>query len=226
MGGSLERPDPYTVLGAKRGDDSKTVRRLYRRLSLRHHPDKSGSGDSTKFREVSEAFELLSDPGRRRRYDTDVRTSDSPHSSDGEDVEAAVLEMKTLIYYSLIVMVFLAAAGSGALLAAGKKELADRIRTFAIVHGISAPVAVLCDRLLSRALLAIDSIGDEGQGGGLVKTQVFGAIAGATALGFVKLFGNALRTIILRFGRPLYGSICLVMFCVKPDEREVVSEVS
>ena len=63
--------DYYEILEIDRGADDEEVKRAYRRLARLHHPDVSGGeGDSgDRFKEISEAYEVLGDPERRRRYD-------------------------------------------------------------------------------------------------------------------------------------------------------------
>src|SRR5262245_2916229 len=63
--------DFYIVLGLARGASLNDIKRAYRRLARRFHPD-INPGDRTaavQFRQISEAYETLSDPDRRRRYD-------------------------------------------------------------------------------------------------------------------------------------------------------------
>ena len=64
--------DFYLVLGLERAATLGDVKRAYRRLARRFHPD-INPGDRTaaaQFRQIAEAYETLSDPDRRRRYDT------------------------------------------------------------------------------------------------------------------------------------------------------------
>ena len=59
--------DLYKVLNIDRGADDRTVKKMYRKLALEHHPDKGGDVD--KFAEISQAYDVLSDPEGRREYD-------------------------------------------------------------------------------------------------------------------------------------------------------------
>lgn len=59
--------NPYAVLEVAKDADADTIKKAYRKLALAHHPDKGGNAD--KFKEVSEAYEVLSDPEKKRMYD-------------------------------------------------------------------------------------------------------------------------------------------------------------
>lgn len=69
--------DPYSILGVGRQATPKDIQRAYRRLALKFHPDRNPSAEArVKFQELQDAYDLLSDPVRRRRYDAfgaDVR---------------------------------------------------------------------------------------------------------------------------------------------------------
>ena len=64
--------DYYEVLGVGRDAAGEDIKKAYRRLAIRHHPDKTqGDKESEeKFKEVNEAYEILSDPEKRKKYDT------------------------------------------------------------------------------------------------------------------------------------------------------------
>lgn len=60
--------DPYTILGVGNNASADDIKKAYRKLAHKHHPDKKG-GDEARFKEVNEAYQLLSDPDKRARYD-------------------------------------------------------------------------------------------------------------------------------------------------------------
>ena len=67
---SREDLDPYVVLGVRRQASSDEIARAYRRAARLTHPDSGGSGTgSERFQAVSDAYELLRDPGLRAGYD-------------------------------------------------------------------------------------------------------------------------------------------------------------
>ena len=63
--------DYFKVLGVERGADADTIKRSFRKLARQYHPDVN-PGDKAaeaRFKEISEAYEVLSDPEKRRRYE-------------------------------------------------------------------------------------------------------------------------------------------------------------
>ncbi len=60
--------DYYKTLGVEKGASEEEVKKAFRKLAHTYHPDKSG-GDETKFKEVSEAYSVLSDKKKRQQYD-------------------------------------------------------------------------------------------------------------------------------------------------------------
>src|SRR2546428_4285179 len=68
---AIDFKDYYRILGVDRKADDQTVKSAYRRLARKHHPDVAKGKDSgERFKEISEAYEVLSDPDKRQRYDS------------------------------------------------------------------------------------------------------------------------------------------------------------
>jgi DnaJ-class molecular chaperone len=65
----MEFKDYYKTLGVERTADDKAIKTAYRRLARKHHPDVN-RGNAERFKEISEAYTVLSDPEKRKRYDT------------------------------------------------------------------------------------------------------------------------------------------------------------
>jgi curved DNA-binding protein CbpA len=59
----------YAVLGVDADADEKTIRSAFRALARRYHPDAGEGSSEAKFRQVLQAYEVLSNPVRRRQYD-------------------------------------------------------------------------------------------------------------------------------------------------------------
>src|SRR5512134_3191197 len=68
---AVEFRDYYKILGVDRSADDKAIKSAYRKLARKYHPDVAKGKDSgERFREITEAYEVLSDPEKRHRYDT------------------------------------------------------------------------------------------------------------------------------------------------------------
>eukprot|EP00162_Nutomonas_longa_P011572 comp20621_c0_seq1/m.42034 comp20621_c0_seq1/g.42034 ORF comp20621_c0_seq1/g.42034 comp20621_c0_seq1/m.42034 type:complete len:360 (-) comp20621_c0_seq1:42-1121(-) len=66
----LGERDFYAILGVNRDADDREIKKAYKKLSLKYHPDKNPGEDAkAKFVEVAEAYEVLSDSGKRQIYD-------------------------------------------------------------------------------------------------------------------------------------------------------------
>lgn len=67
----MAKRDYYEVLGIPRDADQATIKKAYRKLALKYHPDKNPGDKETeeKFKEAAEAYEVLSDADKRARYD-------------------------------------------------------------------------------------------------------------------------------------------------------------
>ena len=60
--------DPYQTLGVDKTAQADVIKKAYRKLAKEYHPDKS-KGNEEKFKEVADAYETLSDPNKKARYD-------------------------------------------------------------------------------------------------------------------------------------------------------------
>ncbi|HCS2913029.1 TPA: DnaJ domain-containing protein, partial [Shigella flexneri] len=87
----MELKDYYAIMGVKPTDDLKTIKTAYRRLARKYHPDVSKEPDAeARFKEVAEAWEVLSDEQRRAEYDQMWQHRNDPqfnrqfHHGDGQ----------------------------------------------------------------------------------------------------------------------------------------------
>jgi molecular chaperone DnaJ len=67
--------NPYEILDIPRNASAEEIKKAYRKLAHKYHPDKKG-GDEIKFKEINEAYQILSDPHKRQQFDQFGRTFD------------------------------------------------------------------------------------------------------------------------------------------------------
>ncbi len=65
--------DYYKILGVDKNASQDEIKKAFRKLAHKYHPDKAG-GDEKKFKEINEAYQVLSDPEKRKQYDQFGRT--------------------------------------------------------------------------------------------------------------------------------------------------------
>ncbi len=86
--------DYYEILGVDRTTDEAEIKKAYRRLAIKYHPDKSEAPDAEeKFKEASEAYEVLSDSTKKKAYDqfghTGVKTAGKYTERSMRDIQGA-----------------------------------------------------------------------------------------------------------------------------------------
>src|SRR5256714_13926216 len=67
----MDFKDYYSTLGVAKTANAKDLKQAYRKLARKHHPDVNPGDKSaeSKFKEISEAYEVLGDPEKRKKYD-------------------------------------------------------------------------------------------------------------------------------------------------------------
>lgn len=65
----MDKKDYYEVLGVSKTASDEEIKRAFRKLAKQYHPDNKQTGDEAKFKEVGEAYAVLSDPEKRKQYD-------------------------------------------------------------------------------------------------------------------------------------------------------------
>ena len=81
-----DKRDYYEVLGVNKGASSDEIKKAYRKLAKKYHPDLNPddkAGAEAKFKEASEAYEVLSDPDKKSRYDQFGHAGVDPNAAAG-----------------------------------------------------------------------------------------------------------------------------------------------
>ena len=79
-----DKRDYYEVLGLQKGASDDEIKKAYRKLSKKYHPDINKEPDAeAKFKEISEAYEILSDPQKRAAYDQYGHAGTDPNYGGG-----------------------------------------------------------------------------------------------------------------------------------------------
>ena len=61
----------YDILGVSKNATDAEIKKEYRKLAIKHHPDKNpGKENEEKFKEISKAYDILKDPEKRKNYDS------------------------------------------------------------------------------------------------------------------------------------------------------------
>ena len=86
----MELKDYYRILGVNVNASAEDIKRAFRRLALHYHPDRNPENikeAEVKFKEINEAYEVLSDDEKRWRYDSLTRLSGySPRTMNAENI--------------------------------------------------------------------------------------------------------------------------------------------
>ena len=80
-----QKRDYYEVLGVSKNADEKDIKKAYRKLAMKYHPDVNKEPDAEdKFKEINEAYEVLSDESKRKAYDTYGFAGVDPNFAGGQ----------------------------------------------------------------------------------------------------------------------------------------------
>lgn len=99
--------DYYNILGVDRKADDDTIKKAYKKLAIQYHPDKQvGKSDTEKkeaeekFKDINEAYSILSDKQKRQQYDM-FGTTDGSFGSGGMGAEAAMREFMRHFHFGM-----------------------------------------------------------------------------------------------------------------------------
>lgn len=81
----MAKRDYYEILGVAKNASDEDIKKAYRKLAMKYHPDRNpdSKGAEEKFKEAKEAYEMLSDPGKREAYDRYGHAGVDPNMGGG-----------------------------------------------------------------------------------------------------------------------------------------------
>src|SRR3989344_8087385 len=66
----MSQKDYYSTLGVEKGASKDDIKKAFHKLARKYHPDNKAGGDEQKFKEINEAYQILSNDKRRAEYDS------------------------------------------------------------------------------------------------------------------------------------------------------------
>ena len=105
----MAEQDLYAVLGVPRGADAEAIKKAFRALALKHHPDRNPGDKKAEesFKAVNHANEVLSDPKKRKLYDDFGEMGLREEREGRPRVEGALLAHKKFGMFFMVCHVFL-----------------------------------------------------------------------------------------------------------------------
>jgi molecular chaperone DnaJ len=86
--------DYYNILGVAKNATEQDIKKAYRKLAHKHHPDKGG--DEKKFKEINEAYQILSDKGKKEQYDKFGRVFEGGQGGPGQGFGAGGFDFEAM----------------------------------------------------------------------------------------------------------------------------------
>lgn len=84
----MVKRDYYIILGVSRSESAAGIHEAFRRLAKEYHPDRGGPDTTATFQEIAHAYEILSDPARRRKYDETLSVPEQSIRSEPAEPKA------------------------------------------------------------------------------------------------------------------------------------------
>lgn len=114
--------DYYEVLGVDRSASEDEIKKAYRKMSRKYHPDIAGPEFEDKFKEVNNAYEVLSDPKKRQMFDAGIDPNDPNAGAAGGGFNGGFADMGD-IFNMFTGGAFGGATGGGPTLARNRDEM-------------------------------------------------------------------------------------------------------
>jgi DnaJ-class molecular chaperone len=114
----------YQILGIERTATSDEIKKVYRRLSMKYHPDKNPGNKKSEemFKEINEANEILSDSGKRQVYDNNLRQKEINSQSFASNIQKENSKTNWMAAVSILIILVVSIVATAIINSKYKKE--------------------------------------------------------------------------------------------------------
>ena len=182
--------DYYQVLGVSPNARADEIKRAYRQLARRYHPDISGGDGTGAFRAAAEAYEVLGDSRRRRRYDATAVVSAQAAAADDWPTDEIAIDFPSIdALVDRMRSAFFGPLSPPSALSA-EIVLTPREAFFGTVVPLRVPVRTVCDACGGRGETWLDPCGRcDGSGEAIASLDVRLEVPAGVRAGTVIRFG-------------------------------------
>jgi len=101
--------DLYSILEVEENSTLNDIKKAYKKLALKYHPDKTNTNSTSKFIEISNAYNILSDENKRKEYNNILKKGNKNNPKNVNIIENMLDNLKSIIrdeYYQKILLIF------------------------------------------------------------------------------------------------------------------------
>jgi curved DNA-binding protein len=157
--------DYYSILNIPKTASVDEIKKAYRKLAMKHHPDRNG-GDDTQFKKVQEAYDVLSDPTKKQQYDNPFSNHQqfNIHGMDAESFFNQVFgarpqhqHQKQTFRTSVTVSLVDAYKGSSHVLQLST-PIGNKVINISVPAGIETGDSIRYDNIIENAILLVQLV--------------------------------------------------------------------
>lgn len=155
--------DYYSILNIPKTASVDEIKKAYRKLAMKHHPDRNG-GDDTQFKKIQEAYDVLIDPGKKQQYDNPFSNHQqfNIHGMDAESFFNQVFgarpqNQKQTFRTSVTVSLVDAYKGSSHVLQLST-PFGNKVINISVPPGIETGDSIRYDNIIENAILLVQFV--------------------------------------------------------------------